>query len=117
MSTQYARGEIFYCDMPQIRGCKSHSVEKGCRPVVIVSSLIGSLTNNIVMVCPLTTKEKKLLVNVPIGWSKDTRASYVLCNQIMTVPKNILGEPVGKLTQEELQNIDKALLIALGIQQ
>ncbi len=113
------RGDIFYCNLPEIQDIQNHSVQRGYRPVVIVSSHMGSLTNNIVMICPLTTKEKKLSVNVPISWSTDChrRKSHVLCNQIMTVPKSILGNLIGRLTQEELQNVDKALLIALGIQQ
>ena len=94
MNLDYARGSIFYCNLPDIQGY--HSVEKGYRPVVIVSSLIGIISSDIVMICPLTTRHKKLSCNVDISYGD----SQILCNQIMTVPKMSLTKRSGCITEQ-----------------
>lgn len=114
MKNDLTRGSIFFCNLPN-NFQQANSVEKGYRPVVIVSSLVGILSSDIINVCPITTKEKNLTINVPIGWSKDDRKSYILCNQIMTIPKNILIQLVGRLTPQEIDDMNKAILISLGI--
>lgn len=108
------RGCIYYINMPKPQ-IGEHSCESGYRPVAIVSSNIGNKTNNTVMICPITTKIKKKSCNVDISWTHDGRASQVLCNQVQTIPKSMLKEPVGYITLEEQKAIDIALLISLGI--
>ena len=109
MKLEYARGSIFYCNLPEIQGY--HSVEKGYRPVVIVSSLAGIISSDIVMVCPLTTKRKKLSCNVDITYGN----SQILCNQIMTVPKRALTVRIGRISEKEMLEMDTAILVSLGI--
>lgn len=111
MKFDYTRGSIFYCKLPEISNVQFHSVEKGFRPVVIVSSLIGILNSDIVMVCPLTTKHKNIGCNVNVGYGN----SQVLCNQIMTVPKRSLVNKMGMVSEEEILRIDTAILVSLGI--
>jgi mRNA interferase MazF len=116
MSIQYIRGGIYYCNLPEIQDIQNHSVQRGCRPVVIVSSPRGLIKSDVVMVCPLTTKIKQLKVNVNVAWSIDKYScSQVLCNQIMTVPKQSLHNFNGRLTPDELKRVDDAILISLGI--
>ena len=43
--------------------------------------------------------------------------SYVICEQIHTIPKNSFKEYVNSVTPEELKNIDNGLSIGLGIKQ
>lgn len=110
------RGDIYYVRLPNV--FKSlNSVERGYRPVVVVSSNIGCATAPIVMIAPLTTKTKKLSCNVDIGWTCNYKHSQVLCNQLMTVPKAELEncDRVGVLTPEELDRVDDAILVSLGI--
>ena len=110
------RGDIFFVSLPN--PFKSiNSVERGRRPVVVVSSDIGCRTAPIVMVAPLTTKLKPLSCNVNIEWTCSYKPCQVLCNQLMTIPKASLDEldKVGSLTQEELNLVDDAILISLGI--
>ena len=112
------RDDIYYVHLPNI--FKSlNSVERGIRPVVVVSSNIGCATAPIVMIAPLTTKTKKLSCNVDVGWTcnRNREHSQVLCNQLMTVPKAELEncDRVGVLTQEELDKVDDAILVSLGI--
>lgn len=112
--TEYSRGAIFWAALPESRN--PSCVEKGYRPVVIVSSFLGSLSSEIVMVCPMTSKLKDMSVNVVVNWSSPKGAkSQVLCNQIMTLPKFMLQNPSGRVSPEELDEINNAIIIALGI--
>lgn len=110
------RGDIYFVNLPNV--FKSlNSVERGRRPVAVVSSDIGCKTAPIVMVAPITTKVKKLSCNVNIAWTYAYKPNQVLCNQLMTVPKTELEDTdfVGSLTEEELDKVDEAILISLGI--
>ncbi len=109
------RGNIYFVEMPYVESTERHSCEQGYRPVVIVSSNIGNRTSNIVMACPVTTHRKPLSCNVDIAWGIDGKASQVLCNQIVTLPKCDLGIQVGHITLEEQRKVDIAMCISLGI--
>lgn len=109
------RGEIYFVKMPEHTTTSRHSCEWGYRPVVVVSSEIGNRTADIVMACPVTTRIKRLSCNVDINWSLDGRQSQVLCNQIVTLPKAELRFCRGRLTPDELRNVNNAMLISLGI--
>lgn len=109
------RGNIYFVKMPEHKTILNHSCESGYRPVVVVSSHAGNRTSDIVMVCPITTKIKRLSCNVDIGWSNNGKQSQVLCNQIITLPKSALLYKRGFVTLKEQKQIDIAMLISLGI--
>lgn len=106
------RGDIYFIHMPQTG---ENSCEQGYRPVVVVSSNRGCDTCDAIMVCPITTQRKPLSCNVEIDWTIDNRPSQVLCNQVTTVPKDILVDYKGFLRLDEQRKISVALLISLGI--
>lgn len=108
------RGTIYFVTLPGYDDV-IHSCEQGYRPVVVVSSEVGNRTNNIAMVCPITTKIKKLSCNVNIEWNVNGKQSQVLCNQIMTIPQAYLTRRVGKITPTEQRQVDIAMLISLGV--
>ena len=108
------RGEIYFVRIPEHKTPK-HSFDCGYTHVVIVSSEAGNNSSDIVMACPITTKIKELSCNVKLGWSADYRPSQVLCNQIFTLPKSELKVCNGTLTSEELEKVNNAMLISLGI--
>lgn len=63
----------------------------------------------------LTTREKKPLpTHVQIG--STSRQSIALCEQIETVDKDRIGNYINEVSQGELKNLEKAMLISLGIQ-
>lgn len=108
------RGSIYFTNMPK-QNVTTHSCQSGRRPVLVVSSNIGNRTNSVVMVCPMTTKIKHLSCNVDVEWTCDGRPSQVLCNQIMTMPKDELQQYCGHITLEEQKRVDIAMCISLGI--
>lgn len=105
------RGEIYYI--------KSLFTEDGCetranRPAVIVSNDSCNEFSPVVEVAYLTTQPKKdLPTHVFIRSS--AYPSTVLCEQITSVSKERVNGYAGKCTKTELEAIDNALAISLGI--
>lgn len=110
------RGDIYFVELPNAFG-GVNSVERGRRPVVVVSSDIGCRTAPVVMVAPLTTKIKRLSCNVDVNWTNGHRQSQVLCNQLTTIPKAAFTDDgfAGYLSADELSRVDDAILISLGL--
>lgn len=109
----YNRGSVWWA---HLEGYSQSSVQRGSRPVVVVSSLAGSRTSDLVMVAPLTTKIKGLSIEADINFIPENgRKSAVQCNQIQVIPKNRLTENIGQLPPEDMEKVDACLLIALGI--
>jgi mRNA interferase MazF len=84
------------------------------RPAIIVSNNGTNQKAGFVNVVYLTTAEKKPMpyhVNVMSGG----KSAIALCEQIFAVDKSRIGFYVGEVTSEEMLEIDKALLISLGI--
>ena len=109
------RGDVFFVQMPIQDNSVPHSVEQGYRPVVVVSSPAGCRTSGIVMVCPITTKIKKLSCNVDTSWTANGQPSQILCNQIVTMPKTQMTHYKGYIPAEEMRKVNIAMLISLGI--
>lgn len=101
--------------MPSYFTNTHHSCESGVRPVVVVSSNVGNRTADIVMVCPITHSIKPLSCNATVGWSKDGRTSQVLCNQVITLPKESLKEYCGFINSQDQREVERALCISFGI--
>lgn len=105
------RGDIFFVS-PGGNYCGSE--QKPNRPGIVVSNdLANKHSPNVEMVF-LTSQEKKplpthveVIAKVP---------SIALCENIQTVSKERLGDFVKSCTTTEMQKIDKALLISLGME-
>ena len=105
-----SRGEIYYIEGTTFTG----SEVGGNRPAIIVSNNTGNVHSSVVEVVYLTTKPKKPLpTHVQIFSSKVP--STALCEQIVTVSKDRIKDRMGALTEKEMQNLDAALIISLGL--
>ena len=86
----------------------------GGRPAVIVSNDVGNEFSSVVEVVFLTTREKKPLpTHVAINSAK--YPSTALCEQIDSVDKERIGDYINEVSQAELKNIERALLVSLDI--
>lgn len=113
-SLSYTKGSVYWATLaPQNN---NNSILNKKRPVVIVSSLAGSLNNSLVTVCPFTTQLKDLEVNVDVSFSLCDKKSQVCCNQITTIPKTWLSNYAGELSVEDLDKVHQGILVALGLQ-
>lgn len=109
---QYRRGEIYYIN----NASKEHvgSEMKKDRPAVIVSCDANNKHSDVLEVVFLTSAPKKdLPTHVTIR--STGRKSEALCEQPTPVSVERINNFVGKVSEKEMEQIDIALLIGLGI--
>jgi mRNA interferase MazF len=105
------RGDIYYVELPKGMG----SEQGGKRPFVIIQNDIGNKFSPTVIGVP-ATKSTNNKTNIPTHF--DTlilEPSTILCEQIMTVSKERLGEKIGVLDDDDLRLLDKKLKISIGL--
>ncbi len=109
------RGEIYYADLSPVVG----SEQGGMRPVLIVQNDVGNRYSPTVIAAAITSQKEKnelpthiKLTSNTCGLSKD---SMVLLEQVRTLDKQRLKEKMGKIEDDDMQNIDKALSISFGL--
>lgn len=109
---RYRRGEIYYIN----NASKEHvgSEMKKDRPAVIVSCDANNKHSDVLEVVFLTSAPKKdLPTHVTIR--STGRKSEALCEQPTPVSVERINNFVGKASEKEMEQIDIALLIGLGI--
>lgn len=106
----YKRGDIYMCDL----GKREGSIQGNKRPVVILSNNIGNKYSPVVLVAVITSKQTK--AKLPTHVNIDLyKPSIILTEQLFTINKVDLLEYVRKLDENETKELDKALSIALGL--
>lgn len=105
------RGDIYYIvSNYQEEGCE----QRAGRPAVIVSNNLCNEHSSVVEIVYLTTQPKNELPT-HIDIRSASKPSIALCEQICSVSKDRLGTYVGACNKYELDMLDAALLISLGI--
>lgn len=103
------RGDVYRCAL----GDNGEGIQSGTRPVLVVSNDIGNKHAKILIVAPITSKRKtKLPTHFDI---KLERKSTVLCEQLTIVHKSKLFDKMYSLSSAELEQLDEALMVSLGI--
>ena len=106
------RGEIYHISR-SMNGNVIGSEQEADRPAIIVSNNKGNEFSNCVEIVYLTSQAKKPMpTHVEIECSVPSTA---LCEQVYTVSKERLKEYIKRCSDEEMERIDKALMISLGI--
>lgn len=115
MTTIVKRGDIFYADLSPVIG----SEQGGIRPVIILQNDVGNKYSPTVIVAAITSQinKAKLPTHVEIsseeyGLNKD---SVVLLEQVRTLDKKRLKEKIGHMTVKDMQKVDDALTVSLGL--
>lgn len=113
------RGYIYIVDIKKVNN--SH-IQSGSRPCIVISNDKNNMHSPVVTVIPLTssTIKNKIPTHVIIKPSNHNKLSYdsiALCESVFPVDKKLFQKKnvVGKLTNDEMEKIEKALLIQLGI--
>lgn len=111
----YNRGDIFYSDLSPTVG----SEQGGMRPVVIIQNNTGNKYSPTVIVAAITSQitKAKLPTHVELkakeyGLIKD---SVVLCEQVRTLDKKRLKTKIGHISNEKMNQIDKATEVSVGL--
>ena len=105
------RGEIYFITPNQV---VTGSEQSGGRPGIIVSNDIGNKYSAVVEVVYTTTQNKRPLPT-HVELTATPRRSLALCEQIVTVAKQRVGDYVGRLSIKEMELVDRALAISLGL--
>ena len=106
------RGDIFYIHMTESDVVGSE--QRVGRPAVIVSNGQNNEYADTVEIVYLTTQDKPdMPTHVTIR--STNRLSTALCEQVHTVSKQRIGNYAGQCTENEIQSINTALLVSLGL--
>jgi mRNA interferase MazF len=86
------------------------------RPVVIVTRPLGIAVRTHVTVAPITRTIRDIPTEVPVGPNEGLRhPSVASCDDLTTIPKQVLGDRVGALSPALRHELDAAICFALGI--
>lgn len=112
---RYSRGDIYLVDL----GTHFGSEQGGCRPVLVIQNNVGNHFGPTLIVAPITSRFNKK-ANQPthlalVGVNNLTSPSVVLAEQILTIDKSRVIKYLGKVSEEQMQNIDKAIMVSLGL--
>lgn len=103
------RGEIYIAELDGIE-----SEQKGYRPVLIIQNNTGNKFSPTTIIAPITSKPKKELPT-HMDISSLESLSIVLLEQVRVLSKTRLVKKVGELPKCRFAELDKKLMISLGI--
>lgn len=106
------RGDLY---LIQLTG--QGSEQNGIRPVVIIQNDVGNRYSPTTVVVPLTSQNKKEIPTHVNLCPEDgvARPSTVLCEQPFAVDKSRLMKKLGTLSENKIEDINKKIMINLGI--
>lgn len=112
---KFLRGQVWFYNEPNNKFTKYNaqdSVQRGSRPVIIVSNNTGNKHSPVITVVPCTTQGKADLPT-HFNFLLDATTNTVLCEQIFTVGKSDLATYRGTLDATELSMLNRCLSAAL----
>ena len=107
--TQAQRGDLVTVSLPG-------AYEKPRPALVIQSDLLAELES--VMLCPITSELKNAAFRVTLepNPANGMRAlSQVMTDKISTLPRAKVSTPFGRVDDERMKAIKRALLLAIGV--
>lgn len=110
------RGEIWLLDWSPSRG----SEQSGFRPALIIQTDAANSNPNYpnTIVLAVSTKGKPVPFHIslkPSGENGLKEASFVKCEQVLTVAKDRLVRRLGTVVERDLQQIRRALRLVLEV--
>ena len=115
VDTSVKRGDIYYANLNPFFG----SEQGGNRPVLVLQNDVGNYFCPTLIVAPLTSniwKKAEQPTHYLLDGIRGLRGqSIVLLEQIKTIDKRRVDRYIGKVTREQMDGIDEALQVSLGI--
>ena len=108
------RGDVYYADLRPVVG----SEQGGIRPVLIVQNDVGNKHSPTVICAAITSRMNK--AKLPTHYFINTEdglqaSSIILLEQIRTIDKKRLDSYIGHLSQKNIDGVNEALLISVGL--
>ena len=107
------RGEIYLVNLPS----KPKDIKN--RPALVVSLDIRNKLANDIIVIPLSTNLRPSPTHILLqeGEGGLSKASMAKCEQVTTIDKSLLimSPFAGKISDEKMNEIEKAIMIAIGV--
>ena len=107
------KGEIYYADLSPVVG----SEQGGIRPVVILQNGKGNHYSPTTIIAAVTRRRKKkyLPTHIQSDVPQMKRKSVVMLEQVRTIDKSRLLGYIGKVDDDTMQKIDKAVKISFEV--
>lgn len=113
MTEHPKRGEIYLVNLP----LKPKDIKN--RPALVISLDVRNKLANDIIVVPLSTTLRPAPTHVLLqeGEGGLSKASMAKCEQVTTIDKTLLikGPLAGKISDGKLKEIEKAIMIAIGV--
>ena len=110
------RGDIYYADLNPVVGSEQGSL----RPIIVVQNNIGNEYSPTIVVIPITRNLHKnplpthvLIPRTSSGLDAD---SLALAEQIRTIDRLRFSEYIGRVGEDVMPAIDKALSVCVGLE-
>lgn len=104
------RGQVWWWVAPE-QG-RTH-IQRGVRPVVVVSNDVCNQSSDVITVVPFTTKVKRPYPQqAPVIF--EDNISIALADQITSIPVSELSSYICELRDFQMDQIDNAIAIQLG---
>lgn len=108
------RGDIYLANLNPYKG----SEQGGKRPVIIIQNNVGNHYSPTVIVTAVTSrffKKRALPTHVPLDNEELEKNSLALLEQIRTIDKSRLIRKIGRVTEETMKEIDRAIFVSLAL--
>jgi mRNA interferase MazF len=113
MSSFPKRGEVWLVNWNPARG----SEQSGRRPALIVQNDIGNEKASTTIVAAISSSVRLYPMNVEINPPEGGLdcPSIVKTSQILTVSKERMEKHLGRLSEEKIKDVDRALKLSLAL--
>ena len=109
------RGDVFYADLRPVVG----SEQGGIRPVLIIQNDVGNRHSPTVICAAITSRlnKAKLPTHVEVSTMQCdmVKDSVILLEQLRTIDKKRLKDRICHIDGTLLDEVDKALVVSLGL--
>ena len=110
----YHRGEVYYADLNPVFGHE----QGGTRPVLVLQNDVGNYYSPTLIVTAMTRrtfKKPSQPTHVVLDDAEGLDPSLFMLEVIRTIDKRRVRGYVGKLTEEQMEQIDAALRVSLRL--
>jgi mRNA interferase MazF len=115
MKAAISRGDVVQVRLDPAEGREIRKI----RPAVVVSNRVACRHDSVVQVVPITGLHERPLrpyeARIERGSSGLDKPSRAVANQIRTVARHRLSKRLGALSIPELEAVDRAIAIQLGL--